>query len=177
MHIFKTSYTFDHPWEAVTCANWKKYPNELTTHVVAVDILRREVDENTGVLRTERLITCKQNVPRFVSALIGTTQTYVREVSTVDPQTKTLKMCSQNLTANNLLSVFETVVYSEDPTNPGKTLFEQHAAISAFFKWQRICNQLEEFSVKRFNENAELGKKAFDMVLQKLFGESTPALA
>lgn len=171
MKIFSSQHTFDYSWEQVSTANWKKYPNEVSTHVVAVDVLRREVDPVTGVLRTERLITCKQAIPKWILAMVGGTNvSYVREVSEVDPKAKTLTLRSVNLTMNNLLSVFETVVYKPDPVNPlSSTLFQQEAQITAYASFKRICNKIEDWSVERFNQNAQLGKAGFDSVLQKIY--------
>ena len=57
MKLFQNSYDFNYPWDQVTAANWKKYPNEISTHVIAVDVLRRELKDQGKVLVTERLIT------------------------------------------------------------------------------------------------------------------------
>ena len=83
MKVFSNECTFDYSWEEVSTANWRKYCpwNEKSTHVIAVDIVSRQVDPATGIvclhpltffsiailtpyqLRTERLITCKQSAP------------------------------------------------------------------------------------------------------------------
>lgn len=170
MKIFSSEHTFNYSWDQVSAANWKKYPNEMSTHVIAVDVLRREVDAASGILRTERLITCKQAIPRWLLALVGGADvSYVREVSEVDPKLKTLTLRSVNLTMNSLLSVYETVVYSpnsEDPQN--STDFSQEAQITSYASFRRLCNKIEEWSVDRFHQNALLGKQGFESVLQKV---------
>jgi hypothetical protein len=170
MKIFESHHQFAYSWEDVSAANWKKYPNEMSTHVVAVDVLRREVDSNTGVLTTERLITCKQSIPKWIMALVGGTNvSYVREVSEVDPRSRTVTMRSVNLTMNNLLSVYETVVYRPDPQNPAmSTLFEQEAQITAYASFRRVCSKIEDWSVERFNHNAKLGRAGFESVLAQV---------
>lgn len=142
----------------------------MSTHVVAVDVLRREVDSSTGVLRTERLITCKQAIPRWILALVGGSDvSFVREVSEVDPKAKTLTLRSVNLTMNSLLSVYETVVYSPNPEDPeNSTNFTQEAQITAYASFRRLCNKIEDWSVDRFHQNALLGKQGFESVLQKV---------
>ncbi|VVT57212.1 uncharacterized protein SAPINGB_P005590 [Magnusiomyces paraingens] len=171
MKIFSSQHEFGYSWEQVSAANWKKYPNEMSSHVVAVDVLRREIDPKSGVLRTERLITCQQAIPKWILALVGGSNiSYVREVSEVDPQSKTLTLRSVNLTMNTLLSVYETVVYSPNPQNPmASTLFNQEARITAYASFKRICNKIEDWSVERFNQNAKLGKAGFDSVLNKIY--------
>lgn len=174
MKLFESQHYFQYKWEQVTAANWQKYPNPISTHVVAVDVLAREIDEDRQVLRTERLITCKQAIPKWLSVIVGGQEySYVREVSEVDLPSRTLVMKSHNLTMSHLLSVMETVVYR--PDGESRTVFEQQAEITAFGTWQRICNKIEEWSVERFGQNAIKGKAAFEGVLQVLsdkLGES-----
>jgi len=171
MKIFSNTCDFYYPWEQVTAANWQKYPNEMSTHVVAVDVLRRELDPTSQILTSERLITCKQSIPSWLLYMVGGKEvSYVREVSTVDLNTKTLTLRSINLTLNNLLKVYETVTYKPDETDPFKTKFSQEAQITAYATIQRICNKIEDWSVQRFGENAKKGKAGFESVL-KIFNE------
>ncbi|KAK9452025.1 PRELI-like family-domain-containing protein [Limtongia smithiae] len=169
MKVFSSQHSFDYPWQHVSSSAWQKYPNEMSSHVVAVDVLRREFNHETGILTTERLITVKQPVPRWLLAIVGGRDTsYVREVSEVDPIQKTFTLRSQNLTMNNLLSVQETVSYFPDPNNTNKTVFDQTARIEAYASIQRLCNKIEDWSVERFRQNAALGRQGFESVLKKL---------
>lgn len=86
MKIFSADHEFNYSWDEVSTANWRKYCpwNKESDHVVAVDTLSRSVEPKTGILRTERLITCKQNAPRWVSTILGSSEfSYVYEVSYV----------------------------------------------------------------------------------------------
>lgn len=56
MKIFSNSCDFYYPWEQVTAANWQKYPNEMSTHVVAVDVLRRELDPTSQILTDRKSV-------------------------------------------------------------------------------------------------------------------------
>ncbi|CCF59608.1 hypothetical protein KAFR_0H01990 [Kazachstania africana CBS 2517] len=178
MKLFNNSYELDYPWNQVTAANWNKYPNEVSTHVVAVDVLRREVKDSGNVLVTERLITVQQNIPRWLIFLLGSTQnvSYVREVSTVNLQDKTLTLKSCNLNYVNLLKVFETVQYTPHPKDPlDRTLFKQEAQISACTGCnvsKKLTNTMEDWSIKRFCDNAKKGKIGFNSVL-RLSNEET----
>ncbi|KAM7223319.1 protein UPS2, mitochondrial [Rhypophila decipiens] len=168
MKVFSNSETFDYSWEEVSTANWRKYCpwNEKSTHVVAVDTLSRTVDPATGILRTERLITCRQSVPDWLKSLLGVgmEESQVLETSYVDPAQKTVTMVSANLTLSNLINVQETVVYK--PLNEHQTQFTQDAKITALCGgWQRIKNSIEDTLVKRFRENAIKGKEGFESVL------------
>jgi len=169
MRLFESDCTFDYSWRSVSTAHWRKYCawNTQSTHVVAVDTLEREVDRSTGILRTERLITCKQNAPRWLLKLVGTEVSYVREISEVDPKSQTITMRSCNITASNFISVQETVVYSPHPDQPErKTLFKQDAQITAYGAFSRISQAVEDWSVERFGQNASKGRLGFENVLE-----------
>ena len=170
MKLFESEHFFNYPWDQVTAANWQKYPNELSTHVISVDILDRQLINNNQTLRTERLIGCKQPIPRWLSFRVGgATVSYVREVSEVDLISKTLVMKSMNLTMSNLLLVKETVIYKPDEELPlNRTTFLQSAEITAFASLSKLCDKLEDWSVERFGQNAKTGKEAFESVLNKL---------
>jgi len=169
MKVFSNAETFNYSWEEVSTANWRKYCpwNEKSTHVVAVDTLSRTVDPATGILRTERLITCQQSAPAFLKKMMGGAmeESQVLETSYVDPANKTVTMVSANLTLSNLISVQETVIYK--PLNAHQTQFTQEAQITALCGgWQRIKNSIEDTLVKRFRENAIKGKEGFEAVLE-----------
>lgn len=182
MRVFSSNYTFDYSWDEVSTQNWRKYCpwNKYSTHVIAVDTLSRHVDPSTGILRTERLITCAQSAPDWIVAIFGGCPTsYSYETSYVDPIEKRVTMCSTNLSWANVLSVRETVVYQPDESRsePGheRTKFEQEARITALAGgWKKIKAKIEEASVEAFKENAKRGREGFEMVLEtsrRVFGE------
>ncbi|KAI9811640.1 MAG: hypothetical protein M1827_005389 [Pycnora praestabilis] len=179
MKVFESECIFDYSWEEVSTANWRKYCpwNDKATHVIAVDTLSRSVDPATGILRTERLITCQQSAPKWINYLLGGKDTsHVYETSYVDPTSKKVTMCSTNLTFDHLISCRETVVYQPSKSSPeSKTLFMQDAKITALCGgWQKVKNGLEEFSVERFGQNAQKGREGFESVLEmsrRVFGE------
>lgn len=78
------------------------------------------------------------------------------------------------MTWNDLISVQETVIY-RPARQPGSTVFEQHARITALCGgWQKIKNGIEDFTVQRFRENAIKGRQGFEAVLEmsrKVFAE------
>jgi len=168
MRVFSNNCTFDYSWEEVSTANWLKYCpwNDKSTHVIGVDTLSRHVDEETGILRTERLITCKQSAPKWLASIMGGSDTsLVFETSYVDPKTKKVTMCSTNMTFSNIINVQETVVYQ--PLSADKTRFEQEAKITAVCGgWQKIKTAVEEASVDAFRKNAAKGREGFETVLE-----------
>ncbi|KAI8987955.1 MSF1-domain-containing protein [Mycotypha africana] len=179
MKLFKTTHTYNYEWSLVSAAQWQKYPNENCPHVSHVDVLKRTVDPKTGVLTTERLITVNQKIPTIIKKILGSSSIqYVREVSIIDPNTKTLTMHSINLTMSNLLTCHETIVYKENPEDTTTTQFSQQATISAgkslVSGWSNV---LEEFSVRRFQQNADVGKIGFTKVLERLANNTTSPAA
>ncbi|KAI7861038.1 PRELI-like family-domain-containing protein [Circinella umbellata] len=171
MKLFKSIHDYQYEWSLVSAANWQKYPNEHCTHVYAVDVLDRRIDPETGILTTERLISVNQNVPRFIMKLMGCDahSQYVREISIIDPKKKTLTMRSQNLTMSNILSVEEEIEYREHPEDPSRTQFSQQATISAGSMMNRWASVLEDFSIKRFQQNAAIGREGFSKVSYKKY--------
>nr|AAW69323.1 MSF1 protein-like protein [Pyricularia grisea] len=168
MKVFTNKDTFNYSWEEVSTANWRKYCpwNDKSTHVIAVDTISRSVDSQTGILRTERLITCRQNAPDWVCKVLGASngESLMYEVSYVDAANKKVTMVSQNMTWSNLINVQETVVYS--PLNDKQTQFVQDAKITALCGgWQKIRNSIEDAIVTRFRENAAKGREGFESVL------------
>ncbi|EFY86920.1 protein MSF1 [Metarhizium acridum CQMa 102] len=169
MKVFSNAVTYNYSWDEVSTANWRKYGpwNNKSEHVIAVDTLSRTVDPETGILRTERLITCKQSAPDWLKTLMGNSMdvSYVFEASYVDPARKTLTMVSQNLTWSNLVNVQEEVTYT--PLSNHQTQFQQSARITALCGgWQRIKNSIEDTLVTRFKENAVKGREGFERVLE-----------
>lgn len=179
MKVFAADCTFDYSWSEVSTANWRKYCpwNDKSPHVIAVDTLSRRLEPDTGILRTERLITCQQNAPAWVVSLLGGgTTSHVYEVSYVDPTSKKVTMCSTNLTWSNVLNVRETVIYQPSKLDPlHKTDFSQDAKITALCGgWQKVKAKIEDASMERFRENAKRGREGFEAVLEMsrtVFGE------
>jgi len=173
MKLFSNEHLFSHPWSKVSAANWIKYPNELTPHVLHVDYLSRSVDPRTGILRTVRLLSCKQNVPDIILKLLGgSSEAYVYEVSEVDPQRQTLTMKTRNLTMANVMTIEEECQYSPCTDNPTNTLLRQEARITSLNCVSYISNKIEEFCLERFHANASRGRAALETVLDKLVQET-----
>lgn len=161
----------------MSIANWIKYPNEQTPHVVHVDYLSRHVDPETGILHTERLLTCRQNVPAFISRILGGDDSSLfYEKSEVDPQGRTLTLRSRNLTFCNLLVVEETCQYTETtskvPLKEAVTLFKQEASIRSVTGWSHLRTAIEEFGVNRFCANAHRGRLALEHAIERLYVET-----
>ncbi|KYM80730.1 Protein slowmo [Atta colombica] len=96
MKIWTSEHTFDHPWETVAQAAWRKYPNPMVPSVIGADVIDREVVN--GVLHTHRLVVSTQwGFPKWTQALIGYANLcYASERSEVDPVNKQMILRTHN---------------------------------------------------------------------------------
>ncbi|XP_015584734.1 protein slowmo isoform X2 [Cephus cinctus] len=100
MKIWTSEHIFNHPWETVTQAAWRKYPNPMNPAVIGTDVIDRKVVN--GVLHTHRLVSSKWGFPKWAQAL----------------------------TFCNYIAVDETLRYMPDPRDAGKTLLTQEAVVT-----------------------------------------------
>ncbi|KAI8052795.1 PRELI-like family-domain-containing protein [Syncephalis plumigaleata] len=183
MKLFSSTHLYD--WDQVTTANWLKYPNPNCAHVVHVDILDRRVDPDTGILHTERLITCKQPIPAFFRRILGASDlSFAREISYVDPVGRVHTSITWNLSLRDMMTVEERCDYrvaTSDCIDPetratntaleDRTVFVQEARISALGSLSRLAGRVEDFALTRFGENAAIGRRGFEWVLERLWKE------
>lgn len=163
MKLFENKHVFGHTWDKVTAAHWVKYPSDLTSHVVAVDYLSRHVDSNNHLV-TERLLTCKQHVPKFVLSLFGEqAYSYVYERSTVDPVGKQFESVSVNLTYSNVITVEERCRFT---ARSDETVFSQRVAIDCDSGVSFLKSQIEAMGMHRFQSNAINGRNALENTLK-----------
>jgi len=170
---------------------WQKYPNPHCTHVLTVDVLDRSVDQKTGIVRTERILGCKQKAPRWIvkvcifsisvrihrilneirQLLGGSEDAFVREVTFVDPITQQTSIVSTNMSMSQYLTCLERIQYTPSPHSPlEKTLFTQTAEIQTRMPLLKsLANKLEQWSCERFGDNARLGRMGFEFVLRNLW--------
>ncbi|KAF8640881.1 hypothetical protein AX17_000529 [Amanita inopinata Kibby_2008] len=171
MHFLSQTFNYDHPWSHVVIGMWRKYPNPRCSHVVSVDVVDRTVDPVTGIIRTERILGCKQKAPIWIVKLFGGSEdAYVREISFVDPANQNATMTSVNLSLSQFATCFEQIQYS--PLSQERTCFSQTAEIQARMAlWRSAADGLERWLLQRFEQNAQLGKLAFTDVLRTLWEE------
>jgi len=170
VHVFSQNIFYNHDWATVNHGLWQKYPNPHSGHVISVDVLDRTIDPVTGVLRTERILGCKQSAPRWVVKMLGgSDDAFVREVSFVDPSTSRTTVTSVNLSLSQYITVLETLSYTPASSEPSsKTLFHQTAEIQSRMSWKSLGDRLEAWCVDRFTSNAALGRLGFEHVLRSL---------
>ncbi|KAK3827454.1 MAG: PRELI-like family-domain-containing protein, partial [Benniella sp.] len=97
----------------------------------------------------------------------GSTLSYVRETSELDPRTRKLTLKTQNLSMSNVLKINETVTYTVHPEESHSTLFTQEAQFVAGSALSRFSSYVEDFCLTRFRDNAAVGRAGFESVLEK----------
>lgn len=172
VHVYSQNFLYNHSWSHVNLGICHKYPNPKCAHVTSVDVVDRSVDPVTGIIRTERILGCKQAAPRWIVKMLGgSDDAFVREISFVDPITARTSVTSVNLSLSQYVTVLENIVYEpvRGPEGQTQTQFTQTAEIQARMAiWRSVGERLEKFSVDRFGQNAQLGREGFEGVLRML---------
>ncbi|XP_075679020.1 PRELI domain containing slowmo isoform X1 [Dermatophagoides pteronyssinus] len=166
MRIWTSEHTFEHQWDTVVQAVWRKYPNPLNPSVIGIDILDRSVCPQTSVMRTHRLIGCKWGLPGWAESLLGRSKTYASEYSEIDPRAKNFTLRSKNISFCNELSIIEQLTYKPHPSNPNKTLMTQETVVEVH--GIPLSSYLEDFVHKDIMRNAAKGRQAMELVIGKI---------
>jgi len=163
MKIWTAEHVFDHPWDTVVKAAWRKYPNPMNPAVKSSDVTERRVDED-GVLRSRRVLSTEWYIPAWVSRLIGLENpSFAYEYSEVDPARKEMLLKSVNLNCIDFVSIDETLVYKPHPADPQKTLLEQSTIIRV--RGVPLVNYCEGLITSSINSNAHKGRQAMEWVI------------
>jgi len=170
MKIWQSQHVFDHPWEMISQAAWRKYPNPTNPNIVAIDVLERKISSNGG-LTTERLFTTKFSIPNWISPFIPLSEhCYSVEKSTVNPSTKSMVLESRNLSLGSFITVEERLEYTQHPSEPSKTLLTQQAVITVNgLPW---VGKVEQAMAKTIATNAGKGRQAMEWVAATISTEA-----
>jgi len=168
MKCWESVYVFHHPWEQVTQAAWRKYPNPMNPSVTAMDVVDRNVQ--SGVLTTERIIGCHWGIPRWIANIVGSPNVmYANEKSEINPGKKSMVLKTQNITLCKYIAVDETLVYSRHPHDPEKTILVQEAVITV--QGVPLSSYVEDLMASSISVNAAKGHLAMEWVLKKINDE------
>lgn len=171
--LFSAEHTFQHPFERVTSAFWRKYPNDLASHVRAVDITDRRIDDQ-GRLITNRITACHSALPSWLRAA-GLPQTcYVAEASVVDPATRTMVVKSANLSGASVMVVEETCTYQQCPKVPTSTHYRQEARITAFLPF--LSGKFESYSFANLQSKSAEGMQVVEKLCQRIAADGVLSL-
>jgi hypothetical protein len=101
-------------------ASWRKYPCESRPDVLSVDIVSRDLDRDTGILRATRVVWMQEKLPRVVASFIGGGVGVLVEHSYVDPRNQVMVLKSHNLSFQSVIVIEEVCTYTVcvQETNP-----------------------------------------------------------
>ncbi|XP_023721625.1 protein slowmo [Cryptotermes secundus] len=168
MKIWTSEHTFNHPWETVAQAAWRKYPNPMNPAVIGTDVVDRKVVD--GVLHTHRLVSSKWGFPGWAQSIVGSTSVcYASEHSEVNPSTRQMILKTRNLTFCRYIAVDETVSYAPHPQDPSKTLLKQEAVVTV--RGVPLTSYVEDLLTSKISLNAGKGRQAIEWVIDKIDAE------
>lgn len=168
MKIWKSEHIYDHPWETVAKAAWRKYPNPINPAVLGTDVIDRKVVK--GVLHSHRLVASKWPFPRWATSFVGSTNIcYASEYSLVDPKQRQMTLRTRNLTFGSVMAVDETVTYMPHPEDSNKTLQRQEAIVTV--QGMPLESYMENLMANKISVNAGKGRQAIEWVIGKLQAE------
>jgi len=149
-------HTYHATWRDVFLASWLKYPSPIRPDVLSVDIIKKDFDPETGILKATRLIMVDGMVPNFLKFVFGPSQVvYFVEESTINVKEKAFIMNTKNISYSNLLQSEERCTYTIHPDNADWTKFEQSfcASIKTFFCG--VANKAEEFCIETAKKQSQ----------------------
>jgi len=168
MKFWSSEYVFNHPWEKVTQAAWRKYPNPMNPSVTAMDVVNRSMTD--GVLRTHRIVGCHWGLPSWITTIVGSPNVmYGNERSEVDPGNQLMTLKTRNITLCNYIAVDEKLEYQRHPQDQNKTILRQEAIVTV--EGVPLSNYLEDLLTSTISTNANKGRQAMEWVLRKINDE------
>jgi len=161
-----TEHVFQHPWDVVTAAAWRKYPNDLNPNVREIDVVERKVTDE-GILETTRVFGTTFPFPALLGQLLGLPEIcHAVEHVTVDPVRKEMTLRMLNHTFCGMLAVNEKLIYKQSPTDENITILEQSADISVTNI--SFHNYFEDTIVSGFDSNCVKGRAAIEDVCRMI---------
>ncbi|KAB7498617.1 Protein slowmo [Armadillidium nasatum] len=165
MKIWTTEHVFNHPWETVVQAVWRKYPNPHKPEVLSTDIVDRKVEK--GILYSTRFISSRWGLPGWAKKLIGSDgMCYAFENSEVDPVKQKMKMRTRNVSFANTVSMDERMEYKPDPNDASKTIVHQEMFIAV--RGVPLTSYIENYLINYASNNSSKGKDAMEWIIKKI---------
>ncbi|CAJ0578367.1 unnamed protein product, partial [Mesorhabditis spiculigera] len=162
MRIWTSEHVFEHPWDTVVNAAWRKYPNPMNGAVTNMDVLSQRIDE--GVLKSERIIQSHFSIPSWATKLTGFSGTqYSHEYTEIDPNNQSMSLMTRNMNGCSFLRCDEKLTYTPHPTESDKTILKQEAIISV--KLPAFADYCEKTFLNVYSSNANKGRSGIEWVI------------
>ncbi|CAP34021.2 Protein CBG15800 [Caenorhabditis briggsae] len=153
MRIWSSEHTFDHEWETVAMAAFKKYPNPLNRAVTGIDVVKQTLE--AGKILTERIIQSHFSIPSWATKLTGFSGTqYSHEYTVIDPHRKEFSLTTRNLT------------YKPDQEDPNKTVLKQDVIVTITLP--AFADYCEKTFLSIYSQNASKGRQGVEWVIDNL---------
>ncbi|KAJ7568897.1 hypothetical protein O6H91_01G052000 [Diphasiastrum complanatum] len=178
VRAYRQEHVYKHPWDRVTAANWRKYQDlekkPLLAHILEVDTISRNIDEDSGKMHTKRLVTVNAPGPWWLQRILGSSICHSVEESTVDPVKQEMEMVTRNVTWKDFVEVEERCWYAPHPENSNWTLFRQqtHIRCAKLSVLASMADKIEKHCVEKFQQNSAKGREVMEQVCSFLEAES-----
>ncbi|XP_022345690.2 PRELI domain containing protein 3A-like isoform X2 [Crassostrea virginica] len=171
MSSWSSEHIFEHPWEDVVRAAFRKYPNPCNPAVKGVDVVDRRVCPK-GTIQSHRLLSTEFPLPDVAARIIGTPdRNFISEHSTLNPTHKLFKLESRNLTLGHLVTVHEHLEYYPHPEDRSKTCLRQKSTVRVNVPF--LSGYLEKLLIENFEKNAQKGRNGIEWVMNQIKEEDT----
>ncbi|KAI1731661.1 PRELI-like family domain-containing protein [Ditylenchus destructor] len=165
MKVWSTEHIYEHPWQTVVNAAYRKYPNPMNGSVTGMDIVQQNVEN--GVLKTERILQSQFHVPAWAARLTGFSGVqYSREYTEIDPTRRQMVLNTRNLNCSSFLHVDERLIYSPSQSDPSKTQLKQEVAVSV--NLPAFTDSCEKMFLNTYANNAMKGRNGLEWVIDQL---------
>lgn len=162
MKIWTSEHVFDHDWETVVHAAWRKYPNPMNGAVTAIDVIDQKVAQ--GKMHSERILQSHFPIPGWATKLTGFSGTqYSHEMSTIDPANRKMQLSTRNLNGNSFMRVDERITYVPHETDASKTVLKQEAIVT--MNLPAFTDHCERTFLNVYQSNAGKGRKGIEWVI------------
>ncbi|CAB3408786.1 unnamed protein product [Caenorhabditis bovis] len=165
MRIWTSEHVFNHEWETVAMAAFKKYPNPLNSAVTGIDVIRQTLD--AGKILTERIIQSHFHIPGWATKLTGFSGTqYSHEYTVIDPTKKELLLTTRNLNGASFLRVDEKLTYKPLEDDPTKTVLKQDVSVTITLP--AFADYCEKTFLSIYSQNANKGRQGVEWVIDNI---------
>ncbi|GMS85701.1 hypothetical protein PENTCL1PPCAC_7876, partial [Pristionchus entomophagus] len=165
MKIWTSEHVFDHDWETVVHAAWRKYPNPCNGAVTAMDVMDQKFDE--GRLVSERILQSHFPIPSWATKLTGFSGTqYSHEHTSIDPSARHMRLTTRNLCGSSFMRVDERLTYRPHASESGKTVLTQEASVT--INLPAFTDYCEKTFLHVYETNAAKGRSGIEWVIDHL---------
>jgi hypothetical protein len=133
---------FEAPWHEVCLASLMKYPSPLRTDIACVDIIRKELDLEKGIIKLRRLMVMETCLPLWMPKCFA--KQMMCEDSIINIKEKTFTQRTANLTFNSVARISEKIIYYPSPNNLDHTQLYQRGRVQMSCHFWGSC-QIETF--------------------------------